>query len=108
MEFKVNVLGASYDVFTEVNLEDDPHLEGADGYTDYTVRKIVVSAFESDNRSVADLKYHEHKVLRHELVHAFLFESGLGTETWARNEEIVDWIAFQFPKIEQLFNQLSI
>ena len=39
------------------------------------------------------------KVLCHELVHAFLFESGLGGESWANNEELVDWIAFQFPKM---------
>lgn len=44
------------------------------------------------------------KTLRHEITHAFLFESGLEdnsneADAWARNEEMVDWIAFQGPKI---------
>ena len=42
--------------------------------------------------------------LRHEIVHAFLFESGLAessfsTDAWAKNEEMIDWIAFTGPKI---------
>lgn len=35
-----------------------------------------------------------------EIVHAFLLESGLDENSeWARNEELVDWIAIQGPKI---------
>ena len=42
--------------------------------------------------------------LRHEIVHAFLYECGLaenanGTDAWPKNEEMVDWIAFTGPKI---------
>jgi hypothetical protein len=42
--------------------------------------------------------------LRHEIVHAFFFESGLAQssnkcEDWAMNEEMVDWIARQGLKI---------
>ena len=43
------------------------------------------------------------------LIHAFLNESGLrynsfAPETaWARNEEMVDWIAIQFPKLMKAF-----
>ena len=45
------------------------------------------------------------ETLRHEIVHAFFNESGLkessnGCESgWAKNEEMVDWIALQLPKI---------
>ncbi len=40
------------------------------------------------------------RTARHEIVHAFLAESGLDQNSdWARNEEIVDWIALQGPKI---------
>ena len=40
------------------------------------------------------------KNVRHELVHAFLFECGLAENSnWAQNEELVDWIAIQGPKI---------
>lgn len=39
-------------------------------------------------------------------VHAILFESGLDHNTeWARNEEVVDWIAIQFPKLLDIFKR---
>lgn len=49
------------------------------------------------------------KVLRHEIIHAFLRESGLSGNSmqydgaWAQCEEMVDWIAIQFPKILKAF-----
>ena len=39
------------------------------------------------------------KVLRHEIVHAFLIESGMFQASWGGNEDIVDWIALQIPKM---------
>ena len=52
-------------------------------------------------------------VLRHEIVHAFLFESGLDMqsgecESWANNETMVDWFAIQYPKIQKVFQELSV
>ena len=45
-------------------------------------------------------------MLRHEIVHAFLYESGLDVSSeWARNEEIVDWIALQTPKLQKAFEE---
>lgn len=51
--------------------------------------------------------------LRHEIVHAFLNESGLKEsaskcDIWSKNEEMVDWIAIQFPKILKVYEQLKI
>lgn len=38
--------------------------------------------------------------MRHELIHAFLGESGLRSDSeWAENEEMVDYFAIQFEKI---------
>lgn len=51
------------------------------------------------------------KVLRHELMHAFLNESGLSANStvpdcaWAKNEEMVDWFAIQSPKIFKVFSE---
>lgn len=40
------------------------------------------------------------ETLTHELVHAFFYESGLDEECdYAKNEELIDWIAIQLPKI---------
>jgi hypothetical protein len=46
--------------------------------------------------------------MRHELIHAFLFESGLDCCSWADKEEIVDWIAIQFPKLQNVFEQINV
>ncbi len=48
--------------------------------------------------------------LRHEIVHAFLGESGLSansneSDAWARNEEMVDWFALQGPKIYKAWQE---
>lgn len=53
------------------------------------------------------------KTLRHEIIHAFLFESGLGydscpSESWAANEEMVDFFAHQSHKIFKTFEKLGI
>ena len=51
---------------------------------------------------------HENKVFLHEVVHAFLFESGLSGNSWAANEEIVDWMAHQIPKIVQSLEEAGL
>jgi hypothetical protein len=54
------------------------------------------------------------ETLRHEIVHAFFNESGLRESTnhfegaWCKNEELVDWIAIQFPKIHKVYAELGI
>lgn len=103
----VNVLGTNYTIVKSNKAEDDL-LADSDGYCDYTVKRIVIGTFEPTSDSLKDLKAYEKKVIRHELVHAFLFESGLGQNSWAENEEIVDWIAFQFPKMAGVFKILQI
>ena len=50
------------------------------------------------------------QTLRHEIVHAFLGESGLSNnsnsiDAWARNEEVVDWFAIQGPKIYKAWQE---
>lgn len=54
------------------------------------------------------------KTLRHEIMHAFLNESGLSDSSnrfdgaWAKNEEMVDWLAIQAPKIFSTFKKMNI
>lgn len=107
MEKKINVLGTDYEIVTNVNEKDDPYIADCDGYIDYTNKKIHIS--EMSEYGWSDNQYHENTVIRHELVHAFLYESGLNVNSdWARNEEIVDWIALQAPKLNKLFEELNI
>ena len=61
-----------------------------------------------------DFSFIQKKTLRHEIVHAFLTESGLFNNTynvdagWSKNEEMVDWFAIQSPKIFKVYSELGI
>lgn len=88
--FDINVLGTKYTVFVSIK-EKDPRLVNCDGYIAPEKKWIVLDKTNVD--------IHQKHVLTHEIVHAFLYESGLDGETWAVNEEIVDWIALQVLKI---------
>ncbi len=98
----VDILGTPYAV-SIANEKDEPRLEGCDGFCDETTREIFAENYQDDinkPNSKKDLSVQTKKVLRHEIVHAFLFESGLAENSdWARNEEMVDWFAKQGPKI---------
>lgn len=104
---KLNILGSEWDIVYR-NANDDPHLKENDGYTDPSVKLIVIA----DNRedcSIEDYKYMQRTNLRHEIIHAFLFESGLGFNLehieFGHEETMVDWIAIQFPKLLEVFKE---
>ncbi len=102
---KINVLGTEYEIEYK-NVEDDKDLEENEAYTLHSSRKIVMS-----NRDRA--KDFTNKILRHEIIHAFLYESGLDccsnrVYSWADNEEMVDWFAIQSPKIFKIYKELDI
>ena len=99
---QVDVLGTKYTI-KESNELKDLTLKNNDGYCDFSTKTIVVAAFQDEPGSLGDLNKYKKQVIRHELVHAFLFESGLDACSWAKNEEIVDWIACQFPKLTKAF-----
>jgi len=103
LNMTVNVLGAEWTV-TVCPQSDDPKLAEMDGYTDWTTRMVVVCDVEPETDSVNDIEAYKKKVLRHEIIHAFLFEAGLAdcsgsVSSWATNEEMVDWFAFNGAKI---------
>ena len=100
---KVNVLGTEY-TLTESNEANDPKLVDRDGYCDTSTKECVVDEM-NDTSATAKRNLPEYKksVKRHELIHAFLYESGLDVCSWAGNEEMVDWFAIQFPKMADVF-----
>lgn len=109
---KVNILGTEYKI-SYVTKEEDPTMKGNDGYTDTSVHAIFIekSLFlpSDDISTVKDLPLYGKKVIRHEIIHAFLEESGLAECcSWARDEMLVDWIARQFPKMLKVFNGAGI
>jgi hypothetical protein len=100
-ERKINVLGTTYTIKEQSESENEL-LQGCDGYCDWTTKEIVVE--REMYGTLLDMEAYIRKVIRHEIVHAFLLESGLHecsgeTKSWASNETMVDWIARQGEKI---------
>ena len=100
---KVNVLGTEYAITLE-NLKG----RDCDGFCDYTSKHIVI---RNDNTNeIEDFGWLQRKQLRHEIIHAFLAESGLQANfehctKWGHDETMVDWIAVQFPKLHKAFEE---
>lgn len=103
---KANVLGTEYTI-NESNSSKDASLEGKDGYCDTSIKTCVIDEMsDTDVDAKKNLPEYKKVVIRHELIHAFLYESGLDCcACWSKNEEMVDWIAIQFPKLIQAFKE---
>ena len=104
---KVNVLGTVY------RIKYVTSLDGRGGETDFYTKEIRISEQEDvpAEYKTDNLKEMQRHVLRHELIHAFLFESGMDQssaahEAWAVNEEIIDWMAIQMPKIMAAYDSI--
>lgn len=112
---KVNVLGTEYTiVFREY--DEDEYFKKADcnGYCSNAKKEIVLCDMSTypdwENECYEVINFQTKETLRHEIVHAFFNESGLAcnsnsTDTWARNEEMVDWFAIQGPKIYKAWQE---
>lgn len=105
----VHILGTEYKILI-IEEEDYRFNKEADGWCDPQAKEILIFNFKQSVDSVKDLVAYQKKVLRHEIVHAFLYESGLwqnsyASKCWAQNEEMVDWIAIQEPKIHKAFEE---
>jgi len=105
---KINVLGTKYTIERRL-IDNDKNLETCDGYCDTSIKLIVIVDAKPETHSKADLEAYAKKVIRHEIIHAFLYESGLCVnavvfdDAWSGNEEMIDWIAIQFPKLLDAF-----
>ena len=101
---KVDILGTKYEIL-QLNADKDPELRECDGYCDKTIKRIVITTPSADC-NLGDFEVYRRKILRHEIIHAFLFESGLHenfTHSMGHDETYVDWIAVQYPKLKAAF-----
>jgi hypothetical protein len=108
----INVLGTDIRILFR-DRKQDKSLEECDGYYDSSEDLIVVRIPETETMSLGNMENYQKKVLRHEIIHAFLYESGMShcsgqAESWATNEEMVDWLAIQAPKICKVFREQKL
>jgi hypothetical protein len=107
---KIDILGTKYDLIYRAK-EVDLALEKLSGYCDNSVHKLIVcdySAKKEDPMDKEDLSIYQRKVARHEIINAFLLESGLAEECEWATEEMVDWFAGQLPKIFKAFQDAKV
>ena len=105
---KIDILGTEYTLIVSQESEE-PRLKDCDGLCDETIKQLLVDSYSEvrdDPTCKKNLAVQIRKNKRHEIIHAFLFESGLAeNSSWAQNEEMVDFFAIQFPKLWKAFEQ---
>lgn len=96
----ISILGELWKINFNVKIDDD-----VDAQTDPHERVINVA---DDIAEGTDVK----RIIRHEIIHAFMFESGLGFnfehKPYGHDETTIDWFAIQYPKIKKVYAQLGI
>lgn len=105
-KMKIEILGTEYELIKDV--PEDKMLPDTDGYCDPSEKTIHIVRPKETPEGLKNLAEYENHIMRHEIIHAFLYESGLWgssheTTAWAINEEMVDWLAIQTPKIYDVF-----
>lgn len=118
-ECKVNILGTEYAIVTR-KVSEDEYLKD-NNLASYCSEegKLIVVADMSEKEyfpgmDETEQKSYWNKTCRHELIHAFLNESGLSDSAskancaWEKYEEMIDWFAIQSPKIFKVFKELNL
>lgn len=103
----VSILGTIYTIKEQTEAENEL-LKDKDGYCDVTSKEIVIVDLSKVECEIKNPEWYRRKLLRHEIIHAFLSESGLDEctnweDTTKHNEQMVDWFAIQFPKMMDAF-----
>lgn len=107
IDIKVNILGSEWTVRSATEAEE-PRLENKNGFTDWTARLICLE--KGPTGDIGSMETYMNKTIRHELIHAFMFESGFGDcvehAAYGQEETVVDWFAYQMPKIMKLADDI--
>lgn len=114
----IQILGNTWEIIKKTYSEDETFKDRSYvAYCDQYNRQIIAcdmttyKNWEKEDKSTCEICYKEN--LRHEIVHAFFYESGLGDNSayfegaWAKNEEMVDWIAVQGEKIYKAWQEAN-
>jgi len=101
---KVNILGVEYEIL-QMSEEEFPKLKAmnSSGLAELYDKKLIINKnnYISREETYDNLEEYAKKVIRHEIVHAFFHEAGL--MDYCKDEQLVDWMALQIPKISKVF-----
>ena len=107
----ITVLGTTYEIVF-VDEKEEPRIKGKDGFVDKTQCKIYITKY-SEESGFKNRKQYEAVIMRHEIIHAFMIESGLDNNwqhpnEFGHDETTIDWFAMQWHKINKIFLNLGI
>jgi hypothetical protein len=111
----IDVLGSIYAIELR-DLKDDEQLKDVAGYCSFNGHKMIIRQDQDYFKGKTE-EWITNDIcctIRHEIIHAFIYESGLDQCTfsyagaWARNEEMIDWLAIQSPKIFKIFAEMDL
>ena len=118
MQKTVTILGTRYQI--EIHKISEDKMLSDNSWAGYCCgeKPLIVLADLDDNEHFRFVDEEEKDryfkaSLRHEIIHAFLNESGLKdnfehANRMGHEETMVDWVALQFPKIAAVYNELGI
>ena len=102
---KIKILGTKYTVSYE-SPEKNKDLESHRGICKMCEKLIIIRNDLTPEYTKA--------TLRHEIIHAFLYECGLSHDalafdrSWCCNEEMVDFFSIQIPKLYRIFEKYDL
>lgn len=103
----VNVLGTDYEIKSNEDIYKTLMESQNTGECDMYAKVISISPQEyiiNDIRE--DVRKSVYNIcMRHEILHAFFHEAGV--DKYSADETLVDFIAMQFPKMKELFEEVD-
>jgi hypothetical protein len=109
---KVSILGTEYKII-EKTADESVELKNADGWCSFNFPIIHIEKymyktceFNSEEERAEAAKERRKVVLRHEIIHAFMRESGIEFDDMSL-EQRVQFFALQFPKMLKAFQQVE-
>ena len=101
--FTERILGKKWEIIV-CSEDKEPRFNDCFGFTDRSVNKIAING--TVEGTIEDKEWFILKVLRHEIVHAFMQQAGLHMcyeeSAHKDNEVIVDWFAMQWHDINEV------
>lgn len=109
---KVKVLGTKYTIWQGTE-QEFPLLELYDAYCDRSNKTIVINIINHENCEIANPEWYFKKTLRHEIEHAFLYESGLDSNVnnekgRCHDEQMIDWYAVMHNKLHKAYKKVGV
>ena len=112
--FTLDILGSKYKIEIAPYGKYYEEFQSVGGWCDFHDKSIVCLDAEDYASQIEDTPTKKpykatERILRHEIMHAFMYESGLDGETdFARDEVLIDFLAIQMPKIVAVMEKAGL